>query len=53
MKRSNRFIIGLITAAITFSAWMLIVGKDNFGKYNRHHNRWHCADQENMATPDK
>lgn len=55
MKRSNRIIIGLITAAVTFSAWMLIAGKEDFGKYNRHHGRWHCADQQekNVAEPGK
>jgi hypothetical protein len=33
MRRGSRFLIGLVTAGITFGALMLTLGQDQFNKY--------------------
>lgn len=48
MKSRNRFIIGLVTAAITFGALLLIAGPEKFAKYNRHYSK-HCMEQKSAG----
>jgi hypothetical protein len=43
MKRKNRFLIGLISAAITFSSLLIILGPKHIERHACHHSCNHQA----------
>ena len=59
MKRRNRIIIVLATAAVTFGTLWFTLGAENFNRGYRHHNEhWehhhHCDSNDNSETnPDE
>lgn len=48
--KNTRIWLAVITAAVTFSAWMLVAGPDKFAKFGRQCQGKQCVEQ-GFSTP--
>ncbi|MEP1096957.1 MAG: hypothetical protein ABJG78_17700 [Cyclobacteriaceae bacterium] len=56
MKRRNRFLVALLSAGITFSAFTFMVGTDHWnqrGWHRHHHECYHRSDHHDQKEPSR